>query len=169
MLFPTYILSLISVLFFSSPAKTKVDLLIYNAHIYTLSPNNTIVEAMVVSKGKIIFVGSSTDAQTNYEGVTEIDLKGETVFPGFNDAHCHFYGYGEQLGRVNLVGTKSWSEVVDRAKKFDTTQHTTWIQGRGWDQNDWAIKEFPTNDLLNAAFPNQPVFLKRIDGHAGVA
>ena len=88
MLFPTYILSLISVLFFSQPMKTKVDLLIYNAHIYTLSPNNTIAEAMVVSRGKIVFVGSTVDAKTNYEGVTEIDFVIAPVLLFFHPLFC---------------------------------------------------------------------------------
>ncbi len=169
MIIITYILSLLSILFNTEPMKLKADFLIINARIYTLSPNNTIVEAIAIDKGKIIFIGTTAQVKEQYSSINEIDLEGKSVFPGFIDAHCHFYGYGEQLKRVNLVGTESWDEVVTRVKKFAQTNKASWIQGRGWDQNDWALKEFPTNELLNQAFPDQPVFIKRIDGHAAVA
>lgn len=169
MLIPTYFLSLLSVLFFSQPIKTRTDLLILNARIYTLSPNNTIVDAMAIDKGKIVFVGSAIDAEALYFSNQKINLGGTIIYPGFIDAHCHFFGYGEQLMRANLVGTKSWQEVIDTVKQFSLSNKNQWILGRGWDQNDWSIKEFPTNELLNYAFPSQPVFIKRIDGHAAVA
>ncbi len=169
MIIPTYFLSLLSVLFYSAPIKTRTDFLILNARIYTLSANNTIVEAMAIDKGKIVFVGSNADAESAYLPDHKINLSGTTIFPGFIDAHCHFYGYGEQLNRVNLTGTKSWTEVINAITGFPITDKTAWIQGRGWDQNDWDIKDFPTNELLNNAFPLQPVFIKRIDGHAAIA
>lgn len=169
MIIPTYFLSLLSVLFYSNPMKNRADYLILNARIYTLSANNTIAEAMAIDKGKIVFIGSNADAESSYLADHQINLAGTTVFPGFIDAHCHFYGYGEQLNRVNLVGTKSWSEVVKAVIEFPVSDKSVWIQGRGWDQNDWEVKDFPTNELLNAAFPLQPVFIKRIDGHAAIA
>ena len=124
---------------------------------------------MAISNGKIVFTGTGAEVKAKYEAKKEIDLNGKSVFPGFNDAHCHFYGYGLQLNRVNLLGTNSWEENVALAKQYSLTHKSGWIEGRGWDQNDWKEKEFPTNEVLNAAFPDRPVFLKRIDGHAGVA
>ncbi len=169
MIILTHILSLLTIFFYSEPMKLKADLLLFNARIYTISPNNTIVEAMAIDKGKIIFIGTTAQVKEQYTSVNEINLEGKPVFPGLIDAHCHFYGYGQQLKRVTLVGTKSWVEVVSKVKEFAQTNKSTWIQGLGWDQNDWMIKEFPSNDLLNQAFPDQPVFIKRIDGHAAIA
>ncbi len=169
MIIPTYFLSLLAILFNASAIKTRADLLIMNAHIYTLSPNNNVAEAMVVDKGKVLFIGTSADAEALYLAEKKISMDGKSIFPGFIDAHCHFYGYGQQLKRANLVGTKSWQEVVNKLKEFSGATNSEWIQGRGWDQNDWAIKEFPTNELLNQLYPDQPVFIKRIDGHAAIA
>ena len=74
------------------------------------------------------------------------------------------------LQRVNLVGTKSWDEVVEKVKAFAAADKSRRMaMGRGWDQNDWDIKEFPTNEKLNELFPDRPVLLTRIDGHAAIA
>ncbi|NJO89200.1 MAG: amidohydrolase family protein [Chloroflexia bacterium] len=93
----------------------------------------------------------------------------KTVLPGFIDAHCHFTGYGLDKYKCRLFGTASFEEVLERIKEYDKTNKYTWIYGRGWDQNDWEVKEFPTNEKLDEAFPDKPVILTRVDGHALIA
>ena len=144
----------------------QADLMLFNAKMYTVDPDSTIADALVVTNGKIVFVGSKEDARAQYKAKDQVDLEGKFVYPGFIDAHCHFTGYGLDLSKANLVGTTSWEEVLERLKKYGTTHHEGWIVGRGWDQNDWQTKDFPSNEELNVLFPDQPVFLMRIDGHA---
>ncbi|MBU2045509.1 MAG: amidohydrolase, partial [Bacteroidetes bacterium] len=94
------------------------------------------------------------------------DAQGKAVYPGFIDAHAHFLRYGQGLQNVNLVGTKSWKEILEKVKAFADKNPEGWIIGRGWDQNDWSIKEFPDKVLLDSLFKNRPVMLSRVDGHA---
>lgn len=148
--------------------KQTADLLVYNGIIYTVDSAFTSVEAMVVKNGKIIDLGSSNDLFEKYNCNEKEDLKGMAVFPGFIDAHCHFTGYANDLWKCNLVGTHSYTDVLDSLKHYATTAPMLWLYGRGWDQNDWAIKEYPDNSELNKLFPDRPVFLKRIDGHAAI-
>ena len=88
------------------------------------------------------------------------------VYPGFIDSHAHFYDLGFYLNQVDLKNTQSLEEVIDRVAEFDAENNSNFIIGRGWDQNDWNNKTFPTNTLLNEKFPDKPVVLRRIDGHA---
>ncbi len=156
-----------SLLFFNK--KTKVDLLIYNATIYTVDPSFSTAEAMAVKDGKIVEIGKTADLQNKYEAKEKINAQGKFIYPGFIDAHAHFAGYGNSLQRVNLMGTNSWDEVIEKTKTFAGENPNGWLLGRGWDQNDWAVKEFPTNDRLNELFPDRPVLLTRVDGHAAIA
>jgi predicted amidohydrolase YtcJ len=97
-------------------------------------------------------------------------MRGATIVPGFHDAHAHVVGLGASLQDVDLRGTSSYEEVVGRVRRrLASARPGEWIVGRGWDQNDWAEKVFPTHDLLSAATPNNPVYLTRVDGHAGLA
>lgn len=153
----------------SCSQKKQADLLVYNAVIYTVDSSFSIAEAMVISDGKIIDVGKTTDLEKNYKSKDRIDAEGKYIYPGFIDAHAHFVGYGQSLQRVNLVGTNSWNEVMDKVKSFAQQNPEGWIIGRGWDQNDWDIKEFPVNEELNRLFPDRPILLTRIDGHAAIA
>jgi predicted amidohydrolase YtcJ len=153
----------------SCSQKAKVDLLVYNATIYTVDPAFSTAEAIAVKNGKIVETGKTLDLQNKYEANEKLDARGKFIYPGFIDAHAHFLGYGNSLQRVDLVGTESWEEVVDRSKKFASENPEGWLLGRGWDQNDWTVKNFPTNDLLNQLFPDRPVLLTRIDGHAAIA
>jgi predicted amidohydrolase YtcJ len=155
---------------FRCRAPETVDLIIYNATVYTADNDSTVAEAFAVEKGKFMEVGGSRFIRTKYKGRQEIDLQGKPVYPGFIDAHAHFYGYAQNLIQADLVGTTSFAEVVERLveqrKKYPTA---TWLLGRGWDQNDWTHQEFPTNDTLNLLFPEVPVLITRVDGHAALA
>ena len=150
-------------------SKKSVDTLIYNAHIYTVDSAFTEAEAMAISDGKIVALGKSVDLQKDYSAKEEIDAKGKAIYPGFIDGHAHFLAYGLGLNTVDLVGTKSWEEIVAKVKAFASQNTEGWILGRGWDQNDWSNKNFPSNAELNRLFPNQPVLLNRVDGHAAIA
>ncbi|MDQ0637501.1 putative amidohydrolase YtcJ [Pedobacter sp. W3I1] len=153
----------------SCTKKEEVDLVVYNAKVYTVNSKFDTVEAFAVKNGKILALGKSDDIKAKYEGKEEINAEGKTVYPGFIDAHAHFYGYGQSLQTADLRETKSWDEVLARLTDFAKTHPDGWLIGNGWDQNDWDNKAFPTNEKLTALFPDRPVFLNRIDGHAAIA
>lgn len=154
----------------SCSRKEKIDVLVYNAVIYTVDSSFSVAEAMVIKDGKIIETGKTADLQNKYEVKEKSDAEGKFIYPGFIDAHAHFVGYGNSLQTVNLVGTESWEDVLHHVSDFEKgLPKDQWLIGRGWDQNDWAIKDFPTNEKLNERFPGQPVLLTRIDGHAAIA
>ena len=149
--------------------KEKADLLVLDATIYTVDKDFSKQEAMAIRDGKILDTGSSASMQEKYKAKKTISLKGKFIYPGLNDAHAHFTGYGLSLNQVDLTGTRSAEDVVDRCMNFAEDFSGTWITGRGWDQNDWEIKEFPGKEILDAAFPGTPVLLRRVDGHAAWA
>jgi len=157
------------IIFYSCTQKKKADLLIHHAVIYTVDAAFTIAEAMVISDGKILAVGKTADLEKVYDCKEKIDANGKYIYPGFIDAHAHFVAYGHNLQLVNLTGTESWDEALERVKKFAAENTNGWIVGYGWDQNDWEIKEFPVNTELNRLFPDRPLLLERIDGHAAIA
>lgn len=126
--------------------------------------------AIYVTDGLIREVGPAAELRGRHASAAIVDASGATILPGLTDAHGHLYGVGMSLDTVNLVGTRSLDEVIARVReRVARAQAGEWIQGRGWDQNDWTVKEFPTAVQLDAAFPNNPVWLERVDGHAGVA
>jgi predicted amidohydrolase YtcJ len=149
----------------------KADLLVFNAKIYTVNARFDTAEALAVRGGKIIEVGTTAALKAKYSlaKITAIDAQGATIIPGMIDAHAHFYGYGEGLQAVNLVGTDSWETVVQKCRTFAQTHTEGWLIGRGWDQNDWADKKYPTKKALDQWFPKRPVVLQRVDGHAVIA
>ena len=149
--------------------KMKIDTLYFNAQVYTVDSAFSKVESFAVDKGKIVATGTKENLLTNYEPSEQIDLTGKFVYPGFIDAHCHFYGYGLDLQHADLKGSKSFDEVLERLQTHVQKYKTTWIMGRGWDQNLWRVKEFPTNEQLDKLFPDKPVLLIRVDGHAAIA
>lgn len=161
------ILSAILLSVFScSKEKQQVDTLVVNANVYTVNSNFDKAEAFAIKDGKFFQVGTSKDLQNTFEADTIIDAKGQAVFPGFIDAHCHFYGLGMNLQKVDLRGTTSFDEVMKRVLDYQNERQAEFIIGRGWDQNDWEDKKFPNKKLLDALFPDTPVALTRIDGHA---
>ena len=148
----------------------KVDTLVVNGVIYTVDSSFSSVQAMAIKDGIIVAIGTDAEILAAYTAPEKIDAKGQAVYPGFIDAHAHFVGYGKSLFQVDLFGTTSWEEAVERVKVFAAAHpELAWIEGRGWDQNKWPGKKYPTNALLNTLFPNTPVVLQRVDGHAAIA
>lgn len=157
---------------FISCSKPQADLLVYNARIYTVDSLFTIAEAVAIKDGKILATGKSDSLMELYEAKEKIDAGGKAIFPGFIDAHAHFVGYGSSLQNVDLSGTTSWKECLTRIDEFvkkNNIGSNEWIFGRGWDQNDWTVKEFPERSSLDSAYPSNPVLLTRVDGHAAIA
>lgn len=154
-----------------TPAQRPADLIVTNARIYTVDDTRPVVAAMAVRDGKVLFTGSVREAMALRGPSSRIvDLDGRVVIPGMVDAHAHLLGLGQSLRNVNLVGAKSYDEVIARVVSFAKGQPAgTWILGRGWDQNQWGDTRFPTHDALSRALPNNPVWLTRVDGHAGLA
>ncbi|ADB39245.1 amidohydrolase [Spirosoma linguale] len=148
-------------------SKKKADLLVTNAHIYTADSTFSVADAFVVKDGKFIAVGPASTLTNEYEADSTADLGGQPVYPGLYDPHAHFLGLGQVLNQADLVGTTSYDDLLERLKAF-RKQHpdALWLTGRGWDQNDWPEKTFPTKEKLDAAFPDVPVALMRVDGHA---
>ncbi len=154
----------------SCAQKQKADLIVHNAKIYTVNESFDIKTSFAVKDGKFIGVGSNQDMLNSFDAIETIDAKGKIIYPGFNDGHSHFLGYGlVKTTYADLVGTNSYEEVIERVKEHHQNYPDEWILGRGWDQNDWSVQEFPAKDELDAAFPNNPVVLRRIDGHALIA
>lgn len=146
--------------------KKNVDLVVINANVYVVDESFSKAQAFAVKKGRFVAVGTSEEIQKEYTADQIVDADGRTITPGLIDAHCHFYALGLSQQVVDLVGTASFEEVLDRVKRFQEQNPKDFIIGRGWDQNDWEVKEYPTKKELDELFPDIPVVLRRIDGHA---
>jgi hypothetical protein len=154
------------VLIACQPDKVPADLIILNANIYTVNQNKPKAQAFAVKNGKFAEIGNSKYIKKHFLSDKVIDLQGKTVLPGLYDGHCHFNNLGLVMQQVDLNGAKSYEEVIDKVVAFQKENHKEFITGRGWDQNDWNSMEFPTKDRLDVLFPDTPVVLSRIDGHA---
>lgn len=163
------ILLLLTCLLVFSCGKEQVDLIVYNSKTYTVNYLFQEAEAFAVKDGKFVAVGSNEDILDNYSALDTINAEERAIVPGLIDAHCHFYRLGLQQQKVSLEGTKSYDEVLQRLDSFQKVKNTNFITGRGWDQNDWPVKEFPTKDKLDSLFPSTPVAIRRVDGHALLA
>lgn len=152
--------------FFSCQQQKKADLIVINANAYMVNSDFGKAESFAIKDGKFIAVGTTKDIQQEYATLKTIDAKNQTIVPGLIDAHCHFFGMGLQQQKVDLRGTKSYDEVLERLVAFQKEKNTAFITGRGWDQNDWEVKKFPTKEKLDNLFPNTPVAVRRVDGHA---
>lgn len=159
-------LSVLFLLIASCRTKERADTLILASKVYTADSQFSVHEAIAIKDGKIVETGTIGYIQGKYAANTIINAKDKYIYPGFIDAHCHFSGYGLSSYRLDLIGTTSYEEVVTKLVEYDKTNSLDWIYGRGWDQNDWAIKEFPDKKALDSLFPDKPVILKRVDGHA---
>lgn len=143
------------------------DVILHNAVVLTLDAQDTEAQAIAVRNGRILEVGAERAILNKYGADRMVDLKGAVVVPGLMDAHAHFMGFAKGLGAADLVGTLSEREVLDRVVEHAARFPEGWVVGRGWDQNDWAVTEFPDRHLrLDALFPDRPVVLERVDGHA---
>ena len=158
------IILLILIFFSLFGCKKNVDLIVYNANVYTVDNDFTIVSAIAIKDGLFFDVGGN-DILKKYNAQETYDLNGSTILPGLIDAHCHFYGLGLNQQVIDLVGTKSFDEIILKLKSKSNDNNSV-IKGSGWDQNDWDIKEFPNKKELDMLFPDTPVVLERIDGHA---
>ena len=154
-----------SFLLFTSCSPDTADLIIHNATVYTVNESFETATAVVVKDGKFIAIGGE-DLLNQYKARSVVDLKGFSVYPGFIDAHCHFYNFGLLQEQLDLSGTKSFEEVVDKVASYIATNPGVPVLGQGWDQNSWEVKEYPTKDILDKRFPEQLIALKRVDGHA---
>ena len=164
-----FLLLIIAIVLIACEKQPAVDLILTDATIYTVDNEFTTTESMVINNGKIIATGTTKALMEQYKAKQTIDASGKFIYPGLIDAHCHFFGLGQQAQRVDLVGTSSYDEVIQRVIDFQKENNRDFIIGRGWDQNDWENKEFPTNEAFNKLFPDIPVALTRIDGHAMIA
>ena len=159
-----HIIILLLILNFSCISK-EVDLVIINSKIYTVNEMDFIAKSIAINDGKIIEV-SNENLDYKYNTKEILDVEGKTILPGLIDSHCHFYNLGLDQQVVDLRGTNSFDEIIQRLKIYDLNNDSNVIIGRGWDQNDWEIKKFPLNLKLNKNFENKIVVLERIDGHA---
>ncbi|WP_092670291.1 amidohydrolase [Hymenobacter arizonensis] len=150
-------------------SRESVDLLVTNATVYTVDSTFAKAEAFAVKDGKFVAVGTSADLKSRFDAAKEVDAKGQFIYPGFYDAHCHFYRYSLGLSSADLVGTTSWEDVLEKLQAHrQKFPQAAWLLGRGWDQNDWPTKQFPTKEALDRLFPDVPVLIIRVDGHAAL-
>lgn len=159
-----------SLLLTSCAYKNKeADLVVRNARIFSMDGDDHVYEAMAIKDGRILELGAEQQVLNRYRAKETFDAAAKAIYPGFIDGHCHFLGYGLNKQKADLAGAKSWSEVLQRVQAYANAHPGTgWILGRGWDQNSWPGNANPDNDSLNLLFPDRPVLLQRIDGHAAV-
>jgi len=148
----------------------RASILIHNAVVYTMDAKQPRAEAVAIRGSRILAVGSSADILKMRGPYTRvIDAQGGTVVPGLHDAHGHFTSLGALLQRLDLRGTTSYAQVLDKVRaRVATAKPGEWILGRNWDQNDWPTKVFPTHGELDKVAPDHPVYLNRVDGHAAL-
>lgn len=151
-------------------SKKEADTIVINAKVYTVDKDFSVQEAFAVKDGKFIAIGDRKSILADYQAKDTIDAKGLPVYPGFYDAHAHFYGFASTLMQADLMGSTSFDDILERLKSFRTEfPNAPWLVGRGWDQNLWPVKNFPSKEQIDAVFPDIPVYLVRVDGHAAVA
>ena len=153
------------------PVQSKADIVFKNGNIYTANDKAPRAEAIAVKADRIVFVGSNADAQKYVgQGTREVDLKGNTVLPGFTDSHQHLSGVGLREMTLNLEGTTSLEDFLAKVKaRVDQAKPGEWVTGRGWIETHWKPPAFPTRWDLDKVAPNNPVILGRADGHGAVA
>ena len=145
----------------------EVDLIVHNATIYQVDDAFSKTEAMAIKDGKIVAIGKEREILNAYSAKRMIDAQHQFVYPGFQDAHAHFLAYALFKNEVDLNGLKSWEAVCSKVQQHNSDRD--WIIGRGWDQNLWPGQAMPDRKRLDELFPDRPVWLMRVDGHAGLA
>ena len=145
-------------------------MILHNGVIHTLDANGSKYEAIAVKDGKIIAMGPEREILNGYNAAQYVDLEKKYVYPGFIDAHVHLVGMAQMKFDVNLIGTTGSAEIISKLQAQTVKRSSGWIVGRGWDQNDWssADNEQQLFEKLNELYPDTPVLLIRIDGHAGI-
>lgn len=163
------IFSLFIFVFAACTTNKEVDLIVYNAKVYTVDSSFTLAEAFAIKNGVFVDIGTSKDINRKYIAKETINAQGKIIYPGFYDAHAHFFMFADLLEQVDLSGTKSFDEVLEKLKIYKQAYpDKKWIIGGGWDQNQWGTTVFPTKDSLDKYFPETPVFLSRVDYHAAL-
>jgi predicted amidohydrolase YtcJ len=158
---------LIAALVLVASAVSAQPTVLHNATIYTVDPAQPTAEALAFEDGELLAVGTEAEVLAAYPDAERLDAGGRTVVPGLIDAHAHIMNLGALLAQANLVGTVSKADIVERLQRFAVAlPDSVWLIGRGWDQNDWPVQDFPTAADLDAVFPDRPVWLERVDGHA---
>ncbi len=161
------VVAILSFFYFVHHSRLEATMLFVNGNVYTLDAQNSVAQGVAVHGSRIVAVGSTEELKNHFAADTVVDLHGQTIMPGLIDGHAHMYGLGQLLQSVILVGVKNPEEIVLSVKKrVDETPRGQWIYGRGWDQNLWPSKDFPTAAMLDPISPDHPVVLIRIDGHA---
>lgn len=147
------------------------DIVIKNANVRTMDAKRNTARSIAVLNGKIVAIGSDADTAGMIGPSTRVvDAGGKLILPGFNDAHVHFMGTGEQLSSVDLRSSETPQEFVRRLKEFAAKQPKgRWILGGQWDHENWKPNNLPTAELIDAATPDNPVFVERLDGHMALA
>jgi hypothetical protein len=167
-------ITLIVIAFCLVPKGAKVetvDIVFKNGNVYTVNDRQPRAESIAVKGDRIVFVGSDREAQKYVgRGTRVVDLHGQTVVPGMTDAHYHLLGVGEREMTLNLEGTTSLADLLAKVKaRVERARPGQWITGRGWIETFWKPPQFPTRQDLDAVAPDNPVFLRRADGHGAVA
>lgn len=146
---------------------SHADVVLHNGVVLTLDAASSKAQAVAVRNGRVLEVGPERAILNKYHADLQVDLMGAVVVPGLMDAHAHFVGFADGLGAADLVGTASVDEVLDNVLAHAAMFPDGWVVGRGWDQNDWEVTDFPDRaNRLDALFPDRPVLLERVDGHA---
>jgi hypothetical protein len=152
----------------ASPA----DLLVHNVSGYTLTQSGKLrqFEALLVRDGKVVATGLQKELSKKAPDATRLDGQGKFLLPGLTDAHGHIMNLGYSRTQIDLVGTRSLAEAQQRVRAFaDANPQAQWLRGRGWNQVIWGLNRFPTAAELDKVVWDRPVWLKRVDGHAGWA
>jgi len=158
---------LILISLFSCTSREKVEAIYFNGTVYTVNPSFEKAEAFAIKDGKFLAVGNSKNIRNQFRSEKEIDLMEAPVYPGFIDGHAHFVRYAKGLREVDLFGTASFNELIERLQKHvEEYPDEPMLLGQGWDQNSWEGKQFPTKDTLDVLFPDKVVMLRRVDAHA---
>ncbi|HEY1302267.1 MAG TPA: amidohydrolase [Vicinamibacterales bacterium] len=165
------VVALLALVVLAQATPPAPDLILHHGRIQTVDQRNTVKEAIAIQGDRIVRLGADAEVMRLRAASTRvIDLKGAAVLPGLHDSHGHFTGFGAFLQTLNLRGTTSYQQIVDLVRqRVARARPGEWILGRAWDQNDWADTRFPTHEALSAVSPANPVYLTRVDGHAGLA
>ena len=153
------------------PPSFAPDLVIVNAMVHTMDPNQPVAEAIAIHGNRIVAVGASKEIRNMAGSKTRIvDAQKRVVLPGFNDSHVHFLSGGFQLSSVDLRDASTPQEFAERIHHFaEKLPAGRWIKGGDWDHERWPEAKLPTKDLIDNFTPDRPVFVNRLDGHMALA